>query len=90
MRTGEKKTITLSPEEAYGNITDERLREFPRETFPPEFELKLGATMRVEGEEGRAFPGIVTGIKEDIVTVNFNHPLAGKTLNFDIEVVDVK
>ncbi|WP_436935103.1 FKBP-type peptidyl-prolyl cis-trans isomerase [Halovenus marina] len=89
MEDGEQKTVTIPPEKAYGEHTDERIAEYERDTF----EEMLGgreATVGTEVETEQGLPGEVTAVEDDTVTVDFNHELAGETLEFDIEVVSVK
>ncbi len=86
---GEKRTFTLEPERAYGHREEEYVMERPRSEFPPEVELEVG--MRFQAEVGgMPRPVEITGIDENTVTVDFNHPMAGKTLTFDVEIVAIR
>jgi peptidylprolyl isomerase len=81
--------VTIPPEKAYGEHTDERVAEYERDTF----EEMLGgreATVGTEVETEQGLPGEVIDVADETVTVDFNHELAGETLEFDIEVTDVK
>lgn len=86
MREGERKNVTLPPEEAYGAWSRDRLQSFPREGLPQNISLR--ETLWLENEEGR-FPVRVFGIAPDSITLDMNHPLAGYTLLFEIDVIDV-
>jgi FKBP-type peptidyl-prolyl cis-trans isomerase 2 len=89
MEVGEEKTLTIPPEKAYGQHTDDRVAGYDRGEFEEmigDRELREG--FEVETEDG--LPGEVVDISPDVVTVDFNHELAGETLTFDIEVLDVE
>jgi FKBP-type peptidyl-prolyl cis-trans isomerase SlyD len=86
---GDKLEVTIAPEQAYG-VRDERLVQIlPRSRFPESAEVAVGMQMRASGPQG---PRIVTVMKveRDFVTVDGNHPLAGRTLHFSVEVAEVR
>jgi len=85
MAVGESKTITLSPEDAYGNSREDRIMEVDRKQLPPDLNLIVG--MELSGPGG--FPVKVKAIADSSVTIDANHPLAGKTLVFDLKIVEV-
>lgn len=91
MATGETKTITLTPEEAYGPRRDELVIEVPRDTSGPR-ELSrgmvLGLTMEQDGKPQQV-PATVVAVAETTVTVDFNHPLAGQTLTFTLTLQSI-
>ena len=89
MDVGEKKSVTLDPENAYGNRNDELVQPVPRQNFPPDFEIVVGAT--VQGQQQGGQPFLAKIVKEDgfTVTLDFNHPLAGENLNFEIELIEI-
>jgi len=89
MKVGESKSIAVSPEEGYGPVNPEAFREFLKTIFPADFDLKQGMVVEMQNEQGARFPAVVWEIKEDTVVLNFNHPLAGQDLLFDIKVVDI-
>jgi len=86
MTVGESKTITLKPEEAYGYPLEGMVQEVPRSLVPAD--VKAGAQLVSEGEQG-TFNVVVKEVKEDTVVLDGNHPLAGKTLVFDLELVGI-
>ncbi|MBN1377125.1 peptidylprolyl isomerase [Candidatus Woesearchaeota archaeon] len=88
MEKGEEKKITLKPEEAYGNPNPDLIKEIPREKLPKEQEPKKGMILGMMLPNGHQIPARITKVEEDKVTIDLNHPLAGKTLNFDIKLVD--
>lgn len=89
MRTGESKRITIAPQDAYGVVLPEAIKEVPKANFPADFQYQVGSVIQLQDPEGNAYPGIVWEIKEDVVVVNFNHPLAGQTLIFEVKIVSV-
>ena len=90
MSVGDKKTISIPPDEAYGPRQEEMLIAFPRSNFPPDIEPEIGMTLHMHGENGQELPVVVTAVNAETVTLDANHPLAGHELVFDIELVDVK
>ncbi len=86
MEIGEKKTIAMSPGDAYGETRDDLLFEVPISNVPPN--VKVGATLQAEFEQGVPVIFTVTDIKNDTVVLDGNHPLAGKNLTFEVEVVE--
>ncbi len=89
MKVNEQKKIRVKPEEAYGPVDPTRVQEVPKEKLPPEA-LKVGAMLVARGPQGQEIPVKVREIKDKTVIVDLNHPLAGKTLNFDVKVLDIK
>lgn len=86
---GEKKQVTITPEAAYGHHDPAAIQRVPRSAFAQADNLKVGSTVR--GQAGdQIFTAVVKEITTDEITLDMNHPLAGKTLNFDIEVVEVE
>ncbi len=89
MGVGGEKKVTVKPEEGYGPVDPRAFQEVPKDKLPPEA-LKVGATLTARGPQGQAVPVRVHEIKESIVIMDFNHPLAGKTLLFDIKITEIK
>ena len=90
MSVGEKKTVSISAENAYGEKNEEAIIEFPRENVPPDMPLEIGMTLELRNESGQPIPVIIEDIKEDVIVLDANHSLAGKELVFDIELVEIK
>ena len=90
MAVGDKKTISIPPEEAYGPRQEEMVIEFPIINFPPDIKPEIGMTLQMHGENGQELPVVITGINEESITLDANHPLAGQELVFDLELVDIK
>ena len=89
MKVGDQKVVVISAEEGYGERSEEAMIEFPKENVPVEMNLEVGLSLTQQDQEGRPFPVTVTEIREDAVMLDANHFLAGKTLVFDIEMVEV-
>jgi len=90
MKAGEEKTITVPAAEAYGPIQKDAIKDVPKENFPADFEFVLGSLIQLEDPDGNAYPGIIWDVKEKTVSVNFNHPLAGQTLLFDVKILSIE
>jgi len=89
MKVGGEKRIKIKPEDAYGPIDPKAIQEFPKEKIPPEGQ-KVGAILTARGPQGQAIPVKVKEVKEKTVVLDMNHPMAGKTLVFDIKVLEVE
>jgi peptidylprolyl isomerase len=89
MKVGEKKTINIPVEEAYGPKNPEMLVEMPKDRFPSEMEIQEGMPLMMSDGSGQNFQVVVTEIREDSVVLDANHPLAGQDLIFDIELVEI-
>jgi peptidylprolyl isomerase len=89
MSVGESKTATISPEAAYGPRREELHLTYPREQFPDDMEPEVGQMLQMQTEEGQTFQVQVTEVADDSVGLDANHPLAGKELTFDIELVKI-
>jgi FKBP-type peptidyl-prolyl cis-trans isomerase SlyD len=86
--SGEALSVTISPEDAYGERDETLLRAVPRNLFDVD-DLQVGMQFQTQSEAGMEIVTIV-GVTDDDVTIDANHPLAGVTLNFDVTVVDVR
>jgi len=89
LAAGAEKKVTVKPEDGYGEVDPKNFQEVAKETVPAD-SLKVGATLVAQTPEGQQFPVRVHEIKEKTVVMDMNHPLAGKTLFFDVKVLDVK
>ena len=86
---GDKLKVTVQPEEGYGVRSDKMLQNVPRSEFPSDEKIEIGMSFEVDSDEGPTVLTIVE-IKDDEVVVDANHPLAGVTLHFDVEVASVR
>jgi FKBP-type peptidyl-prolyl cis-trans isomerase SlyD len=89
MKMGEEKRVKVTPEEGYGPVDPKGFQEFPKEKIPSEG-LKVGSILMAKGPQGQQVPVRVHEIKEKTVVLDLNHPMAGKTLVFDVKVLDVQ
>ena len=89
MTVGGEKKVTVKPEEAYGPVDPAAFREVPKEALPAEA-LKVGTMLLAQGSGGQGVPVRVHEIKDKTVVMDFNHPLAGKTLSFDVKITGIK
>ena len=89
MKVGEEKKIQVKPEDGYGPINPDAFQEVPKDKLPPEA-LKVGTTLMAQGAQGQGIPVRVHEIKDTTVIMDFNHPMAGKTLSFDVKVSEIK
>ncbi len=89
LKEGETKRVTLSPEEGYGPVESNALQEVNKDLIPEEA-LKVGTPLVARDTSGRARRLRVQEIKEETVVLDFNHPLAGETLIFDVKVLKIK
>lgn len=89
MKTGESKTIEVPASEAYGEKDESLIQKAPREYFQG-VELQKGMPLQAQTPEGQIINMVVVDFNENEVTVDMNHPLAGKDLVFDIEIVNVR
>lgn len=89
MSLNETKTVTLSPEEAYGNRDESRIHNFPKTEIPAGMEPQVGQTLMLSSPQGQQIPARVSDTEGDHVTFDLNHPLAGQALTFKLEVVAI-
>lgn len=92
---GEKVSFTLEPKDGYGEIHEEAIVDLPKNIFMVDGKLAedilfVGSQVPMSDAEGHRMVGTIKEIAEETVKMDFNHPMAGKTLNFDVEVVSVK
>ncbi len=89
METGDTKTITLPPKEAYGPRREELVVNVKSADFPEHITPAVGQRLQISQPDGNVANVMIADIKEDMVTLDANHPLAGQTLTFDIELVAI-
>jgi peptidylprolyl isomerase len=89
MEVGQTKKIHLEPKDAYGPVIEEAVKTMPRGVFPEEFKLVEGATVQGQNEMGQQLLAKIMSYTDDEVTLDMNHPMAGKDLNFEIELLNV-
>lgn len=91
MAIGEKKQVTVLPEQAYGVRDPESVAEYPRDTFPESLKLEVGEPIAMrDSESGESFQAFITEIHDETIMLDFNHPLAGETLFFKVKIADLR
>ena len=90
MTEGETKSISLTSDEAYGPANPENVTTLEKNVFPEDFEFENGRVVPLMGPGGQQFLATITESTDNDVTFDLNHPMAGKDLNFDIEVLEIK
>lgn len=89
MKLNDARTITLSPEDAYGERDEEAVYAYSKTEIPPEVKPEVDQIFTVSAPDGRKIPARITRVDADEVVVDLNHPLAGKTLIYDIQIVNI-
>ena len=87
---GEKKQFTLTPDRAYGESKENLFQAFEKKDFPEDFELETGKRITVNAANGQVVPAVISEITDTNVVLNFNHPFAGRNLNFEVEVLKIE
>jgi len=89
MKVGEQKHVVVKPEDGYGLVDPRAVQEVSKDRVPPEGQ-KVGAILTARNPQGMPIPVRVVEVKEKTVVLDFNHPMAGKTLVFDVKVLDIQ
>ena len=89
MRAEETKNITIKPGEAYGERDELLVQKVPLGNFPPGMSLKVGSTFILQAPTGQKLITTVTSVDSETATIDFNHPLAGKTLHFGLRLISI-
>jgi len=90
MKVGDKKTINIPVDEAYGQVQDDLLMEFPLDRFPAEMKPEVGMELNMSNGAGQNFPVVISEVLDNSVVLDANHPLAGEDLTFDLELIEIK
>jgi FKBP-type peptidyl-prolyl cis-trans isomerase SlyD len=90
MGIGESKNVVVAPEEGYGTIDPEAFVEVPREDFPPTIPLEVGVELQVTNQDGQPLSARIDSVSDESVKLDFNHPLAGKELRFEVTIVGLR
>jgi peptidylprolyl isomerase len=89
MKPGDKKTLNIPVEEAYGPKNEELIMEFPKANIPADLNPTVGMELQMSNPQGQVFPVKVAAVGTEFITLDANHPLAGEPLIFDIELVEI-
>ena len=90
LHIGDEKTIEVTPEEGYGEFDSTAVAEVALTSLPPDINPKVGMVLRMNANDGKSLPVRISAIKDDIAVLDFNHPLAGKTLTFQVKIIDIR
>lgn len=90
MRLGEEREVIIPPEAGYGPVEPEAGMDVPRREFPPEIPLEIGTEVQLRTRDGEIINARIDSIGPEIVRLDFNHPLAGKELHFNVRVIDLR
>jgi FKBP-type peptidyl-prolyl cis-trans isomerase SlpA len=90
LKTGDKQTVEIDPLNAFGFSDPENVYDMPREEFAADLPLDPGTIMSFSTPSGDEIPGVIKEFNESTVKVDFNHPLAGQDVIFEVEILDVK
>jgi FKBP-type peptidyl-prolyl cis-trans isomerase SlpA len=90
LRAGERQKLTLMPGQAFGERDESAIQAVPKSRFPAEMELEVGQIIGFTGENGEEIAGAVVAFDDEEVTVDFNHPLAGREIDFEVQILAVE
>lgn len=90
LKAGDSRLLKIAPEDAFGEPNEDNVQRIKRSSFQSNMVLSEGLMMSFSDAQNAELPGVIVGIDDDYADVDFNHPLAGKTILFDVSVVDVE
>jgi FKBP-type peptidyl-prolyl cis-trans isomerase SlyD len=90
MLVGSKKNVKISAPDAYGTYNENAVQQVDRNNFPENADLQPGMQFVANSPEGNQMPFIISEVKDNNIKIDFNHPLAGKDLEFDVELIDIR
>ncbi len=90
LKVGDERDVIVAPADGYGDYEKDAVSEVPRSEFPDEIPLEVGTEIEMEDEDGELIEATITKVSPKTVTLDFNHPLAGKTLNFWVKVTGLR
>ncbi len=90
LKTGDKQTLEIEPRDAFGFPDDENIHDMPRDEFSKELDIQEGVIISFSTPSGDEIPGTLIDVGDEVVKVDFNHPLAGHIIRFFVEILDVK
>lgn len=90
MAVGDKRTVQIPADQAYGPKNEDMVMEFPIDRFPADLVPEVGMQLNMSNNQGEQFPVVIVEVAEEHVLLDANHPLAGKDLIFDLELVDIQ
>ena len=90
LAAGEQKEVVVQPADGYGELDPEAFADVPRKEFPPQIPMEVGIELQMRDKSGDILDARIDAVDEDTVRLDFNHPLAGKQLNFSVKVVSLR
>ena len=90
MKVGDSKDVVVQPADGYGEYDDEAYMDVPRGEFPQDMPVEAGLELSVRDDQGQSRYARIDSIEGDVVTLNFNHPLAGDELHFNVKIVELR
>jgi len=90
MHMNEEKVVHVAAKDAYGDVDPKAFKEFPLTSLPKTMTPKVGMILQATAPDGSKFPAVITELKADKVVLNFNHPLAGKSLTFKVKILKIE
>ena len=90
LSVGDRRTVRVEPADAFGQVNPANIQDYDLEKFSQSGDLEEGMVVSFEDAAGSELPGVISAIGEKKVTVDFNHPLAGKSLDFEVEIISVE
>lgn len=87
---GDRRTVRVPPEDAFGQVNPANVQRFKSSDFAQHGELEPGMVISFEDASGAELPGVISAIEQGSVEVDFNHPLSGKALDFEVEIISVE
>lgn len=90
MTAGQRETFVITPEQGFGQSNPNNVQTFPRHTFAADMDLAEGLVVSFADAQKAELPGVITAFDQDRVTVDFNHPLAGKDILFEVQILSVE
>ena len=89
LKAGDEKTVTVPAAQAYGDRDPNAMQQIPRDQIPDHIPTEPGTQLQMQAPNGQAIPVMVAEVSDTHVTLDANHPLAGKALTFDVELVEI-
>ena len=90
MKVGDSKKVVVKPEDGYGTVNPQLVREFDRAKLPADMKPEKGMVLEMQDPQGNPYPCTISEVKDKTVMLDFNHPLAGKELTFDVKIVSIE
>lgn len=90
MKIGDQKTVVVKPSEGYGEVDEDAFIDVPRSEFPSDIPAQVGVAIQMQDEHGEVLDARISEVSNDVITLDFNHPLAGKELTFKVTVVELR